>query len=115
MMKRQRLESGEVRQELVEQPAAEGGSQQQCSTDGFPQADGRWHCPFCDTHVGSKAYLAQHVRRDHEGLPGCQGEEMVKYLCGMSRWLCGGCFRTSSCRASLCGSCGESKDSKIPG
>ena len=29
MMKRQGMESGEVRQELVEQPTAEGGSQQQ--------------------------------------------------------------------------------------
>ena len=110
-----RGEIGEVgQQNTARSPRAADAGAAASSTVGFPREDGRWLCPFCDKHVSTKSNLAQHVRRNHEGQSRCQGEAMVKYLHGMSRWLCGGCLRTCSRKFRRC-DCGGFKDSEISG
>ena len=67
--------------------------------------DGKFSCPFCPSRVSSKSYLARHTRRDHEGCTDFLGPEMVVYLHCMSRWMCGGCLRTSPNSKDHCDEC----------
>ena len=76
----------------------------------FQDSSGRWQCRFCLNTVASRSYLIKNTRRDHEGYHECRGPIMATYLQGMSRWLCGCCFRSISNTKLTCDECQMVRD-----